>query len=243
MYERLFSSAEPRHAVVGEASVNYAFSHTAARNIHAYAPAARIVFMIRNPIDLAASAYGRAVYGGDETLTFDEALATEEARWAEACERAPAGMVPPPRRFYRRIAGIDTQLRRYLDTFGEGAVFVAAQEDLRTDPSSVWRPLLEFLNVDRSFEPRFGTVNETVAVRSASLQRLARLVPKAVRHRAVRAAPQAAERMLALNARVAPKAAMTPALRVRLRDELRDQVDELCAALDRDLTRIWPDFR
>ena len=74
-----FSECQGKPAV-GEASVNYLFFEKAAERIHDHFPEARLICMVRDPIDRIYSAYRKSVETGWEDLSFDEALEKEEER-------------------------------------------------------------------------------------------------------------------------------------------------------------------
>ena len=54
---------------VGEASTWYLSSQLAAAEIHAFAPTARIVMMLRNPVSWLHSLHSHLVFSGDEDIT------------------------------------------------------------------------------------------------------------------------------------------------------------------------------
>ena len=55
-YLRLFRKAEGQKAI-GEASVCYLWSESAAANIHRSVPNARIILVLRNPVEMVFSMY------------------------------------------------------------------------------------------------------------------------------------------------------------------------------------------
>ncbi len=52
--------------LIGEASVWYLFSKTAATEIKRFSPAARIVIMLRNPVEVLPSLHSQNLYNGNE---------------------------------------------------------------------------------------------------------------------------------------------------------------------------------
>ena len=100
-YLRLFDDATDDHLAVGEASVWYLYSATAARNIAAFDPAMRVIVMVRNPVELVPSLHSQLRYMLDEDEPDPErAWDLQEARAAgerPAADRPGAG-VPPVRR-------------------------------------------------------------------------------------------------------------------------------------------------
>ena len=81
-YLGLFAPAGDKKRI-GEASVYYMISHTAAQEIAAFNPAAHIIIMLREPVDMLHSLYHHLLYSGSETeATFEAALAAEPDRRA-----------------------------------------------------------------------------------------------------------------------------------------------------------------
>ena len=76
-YLTMFAGARPDQ-LTGEGSTWYLYSREAARNIHAANPQARIIVMLRHPVQMLYSLHGRRLYGGSEDLpSFGDALAAE----------------------------------------------------------------------------------------------------------------------------------------------------------------------
>jgi uncharacterized protein with GYD domain len=65
-YLHLFDDATDDHLAIGEASVWYLYSTTAARNIAAFDPAMRVIVMVRNPVELVPSLHSQLRYMLDE---------------------------------------------------------------------------------------------------------------------------------------------------------------------------------
>jgi len=80
-YERLFARADARHRAVGEASVWYLSSASAVKNILDYAPEAKFIVMLRNPVEMAPSLHEEQVFTGRENVTdFAKAWALQDVR-------------------------------------------------------------------------------------------------------------------------------------------------------------------
>jgi len=67
---RTTSNCSPAQAekVVGESSVYYLYSTSSAQGIREYEPDARIVIMLRNPVDMLYPYHGQLVFNGDEPI-------------------------------------------------------------------------------------------------------------------------------------------------------------------------------
>src|SRR5436189_26280 len=68
-----------RRAVVGEASPSYLFHPLAPERVARMLPEARLIALLRNPVDRAFSHYQHEVALGREQLSFEDALAGEFA--------------------------------------------------------------------------------------------------------------------------------------------------------------------
>lgn len=71
---------EERKSITGEASPDYLFHPHAASRMAEVVPQARLIMLLRNPVDRAYSNYHKEVRRGRETLGFEEAIEAEEAR-------------------------------------------------------------------------------------------------------------------------------------------------------------------
>jgi hypothetical protein len=238
-YLELFADAGARHPLEG--STWYLYSRRAAREIAAFAPEARIVVMLRDPVELLRSWHAHVVLLGlEEIESFEEALAAESDR--REGRRVPPG-TPVEKLLYREIPRFAEQLERYLAAFGAERVRVVLHEDFRADNRRVVADLFAFIGVDPAFEPSFETVNAHARVRSRMFRRLLERQPPLVR-RAVRSlVPHRTRHALrdalrSLNTTREPPAPIGESLAAALRREYADEVERLGALIGRDL-RHW----
>jgi len=239
-YVALFDAGEGR--LCGEASTNYLASTSAAREIHAFNPDARIIVALRNPVDFLPSYHMQQVFEGNEDLAdFAAALAAEPDR--RAGRRLPPRCLHPAALRYREAATFSVQLARWLDVFGRDAVHVVVFDDFVADAPAVMRALYAFLGVSPDFAPVLGVKNPSMTVRSRLLQRVLtdprlrrlgkRVIPEAVAARMGQAAVR-------LNARPEVRAPVPAALRAALVREFRPEVRRLGELVGRELSR-WSD--
>ena len=106
-YHRLFADAGP-HLMAGEASTNYLYSTTACSRIHESSAHARVLVILRDPVDRAYSEYWHFRRYGMEALTFDACIAEDDAR-------------DPHRRYIAR-GFYSHHVERYQRTFGADGV-------------------------------------------------------------------------------------------------------------------------
>lgn len=237
-YTSLFDAAGTATAV-GEASVRYLYSTTAAHEIAEFAPGARAIVMVRNPVDMMYSMHAELVFSGAEDVPdFAAALAAEAER--REGRRIPPGANKPSALFYRDSARFAGQIERYQAALGSENVHVIVYDDLRADTLETYRATLRFLAVADGFVPRMGVVNASKGPRSLALRRLVARPPGWLRG-AVRATLPAHRRkrlyraVKTLNARRQPRAPMDPTLRRQLTEEFRPEVERLGALIGRDL--------
>ena len=139
---------EAGHATaIGEASVSYLWSRTAARNIAAKIPDARIIVMLRSPAERAYSQYLQAVSAGLVRRSLRAQVQVHARN-----ESVQFGVLQP----WLEFGMYSEQVRRYLDAFPRGHVRVYLYQDYRRDPKATLRELFQFLEVDESFQPDFS---------------------------------------------------------------------------------------
>jgi len=162
-YEELFEQAVGFKAI-GEASTDYLYySKKSALNIKQHDPQAKIIIILRNPIDRAYSNFIWALKEGLESeRNFRRALDLEQAR-----REIGMGSV-----WHYKAKGLySSQVQDYLDVFNAHQVKIFLFEDLKEDASNVCRELFRFLRVD-SFLPDTSIAHNVSGVaRIAALQR------------------------------------------------------------------------
>jgi hypothetical protein len=138
--------AAKEHRRAGESSVWYLFSEQAAGEIKTFNPDARIIIMLRNPVEMLHSLYHQFRFDGNEHLpTFEEALAAEDDR--RAGRRLGRQHYLAQALAYRETACFSRQVDSYFKTFGRDRVHVIIYDDFAADPAAVYRRTLEFLEV------------------------------------------------------------------------------------------------
>ena len=243
-YMRLFRDAKPGQRV-GEASTWYLYSTSAAREIKEFSPDARIMVLLRNPVDVMYAQHSQLMFNAMEPISdFATALDAEEDR--RAGRRLPEWPINVENLFYRHSVRFAEQLERYFEVFGRDRVHVMLFDDLIRDGAGVVRGALEFLGVDPTLAAPPPTANESRRVKSPRLQRLIfmprilmPLAPMLRRFPLVRAMRT---RLLNMNSQAKPRAPMDPALRRRLLDEQAPEIERLGRLIGRDLS-AWRERR
>jgi hypothetical protein len=122
--------------VVGESSTNYSKRPRmpgAPERIAAFAPAARILYIMRDPVERTISHYWHAV--GQRKERRDLATALEEEP------------------HYREVSHYAFQLEPYLRLFGRERVHTLTLEELQSDAPAKLEGIFRWLGVDAGFAP------------------------------------------------------------------------------------------
>ena len=178
-----------QESAAGEATPSYLSVPYVAARIHDSLPKAKVIALLRNPVDRAYSAWWMRRARGMEPLSFAAAVGAErnaleagnvlagpdaEQAWKAHIASERAGDRPRIR-MYLQSGWYGTHLGRYLDQVGPGRLRVVVADDLAADSREVVRGLWEELGVDPDFHPPDrGRVNEALGHRAAPLLRIAR---------------------------------------------------------------------
>jgi hypothetical protein len=152
--------AEP---MVGEASPDYLFHPLAPARVAHDLPEAKLIVLLRNPIDRAFSHYWHQVKRGHETLSFPEAVAAEPERLAGELDRilSDPSYVSYERHHHSYLArGIYVdQLAAWLELIPRGRFLIERSEDFFSDPAVVFKRVLAFLGLPAFDLERYRTFN------------------------------------------------------------------------------------
>ena len=142
-YHKIFDDVKDERAI-GEASVLY-LSHTkAAERIRKYVPNAKLIAILRNPVDAAYSAFLMTRgFGIEPFRDFHDALQDQERRIRNNCFD---GVYLEPRFYYRHLT-------RYSSLFGREQLHIYLYDDFQDAPQQILKNIYQFLEVDDSFVP------------------------------------------------------------------------------------------
>jgi hypothetical protein len=129
----------------GEKSTSYCESEVAARRIAAHFPQARVIFLLREPIDRAVSNYWFSVRNGLETRPIGDAFRKEDSR------RDDYQTSVSPFTYVKRGLYIE-QIEMYEQFFPRDQIGIFLHERLTTSPETL-DSIYRFLGVDDTFNP------------------------------------------------------------------------------------------
>ncbi|MBA3473380.1 MAG: sulfotransferase domain-containing protein [Rubrobacter sp.] len=137
-------------SITGEATPRYLSHPSAPERMAKAIPWARLIALLRNPVDRAYSNYQHALRSALETRTFEEAVEAEEA-WLRGeegeAEREEPGAAGRPRFGYLREGIYVDHLKRWSGFFGEEQMLVLKSEDFFECESEVLKVVLDFIGL------------------------------------------------------------------------------------------------
>lgn len=149
--------------VTFEASGYYMFHPRAAERMGRDLPDARILMMLRDPVERAYSAWKHEHARGFETESFERSLELEEGRLAGEVERMWADDDYQSARHrhqaYRLRGQYAEQLVRMREFFPADRIHVIESESFFEHPEATYGGVLDFLGLDRVMPERFDRWN------------------------------------------------------------------------------------
>jgi len=159
-YESLFVQKES--VVYGEASVSYLFYENVAEDIKKYNPNAKIIIMLRNPIERAFSHYLMDYRLGLISDSFENVL-------AKISKHKNAHL------FYQQYIEVSKyakQIQRYLDFFKKENILFIDYEDFKKNVSKTVDQVYNFLNISTEFVADINTKHNTFIMPKNKIIRL-----------------------------------------------------------------------
>jgi hypothetical protein len=164
-YRALFAGVSDEKAI-GEASAWHLYVPESAYRIRQYVPEAKLIAILRNPVDRAYSHFlyrlAQGGQGGEPFTDFARALDAEEERVRERWG---------PSFHYKRMGFYHEQLKRYYELFEPEQIRVYLYEDLDEDACGVMQDMFQFLGVNDTTVPEILRHNVSGIPKSRTLQK------------------------------------------------------------------------
>lgn len=238
-YLGLFQKAG--NQLCGEGSVWSLFSKSAAKEIYDFNCNAKIIIMLRNPVDVIYSLHNQMVFDGyhEDIEDFKLALAAESDR--KKGLRIPKTCGRPQALIYTDVVKFTEQVQRYIDIFPEENINIIIYDDFKNNTSKVYHDTLNFLGVNPDFEPDIKVINASKRVKSKILQKFLVEQPSIVQFLSRHILPQSLRHntrtlLKSFNTRYQRSPSMDIELRRQLQAEFASEIEQLSNLLKRDLT-------
>lgn len=227
-YRELYSDVGDQRAV-GDASTSNLVVPGAAAAIAEDVPEAKIVVVLRHPVDRAFSHFRHfAVAGGEDLTNFADAVRAEASRQEEG--------FPFTYRYLGWSRYVE-QLRPFFDLFGRERVLVHLYDDLSSDAEAVVRSTFRFLAVeaDGPLAP-VGRSNEVIASTPVPVRPSSTGRPRGVLRHLVKRLPKGRWEQAMDATPVKPAPELDPAFRAELTEGFADEISQLEDLIGRDLS-------
>lgn len=163
-YRKNFPPNLSEGQIAGEASPYYLFHPHAPARAAEWLPQAKLIVMLRNPIERAYSHYQMMVRRGLESLPFAEALKAEPSRVEAEYERMrrEPRYESPNCSFYSYLKrGLYAeQLERWYRYFPADQILVLNSEEWFRNPAPLYREVLQFLGLPLREPETYAKLNE-----------------------------------------------------------------------------------
>lgn len=149
--------------ITGEATPYYLFHPMVPQRMYNVLPNAKLIILLRNPVDRAFSHYKHEVRRGNESLSFEEALKKEEVRLdgelKKIRENKEYQSINHQSHSYLSRGIYINQIKRWFNFFSGNQILILKSEDLFNNPSETYKRVLGFLGLRKFDLPDFKNFN------------------------------------------------------------------------------------
>lgn len=221
---------------IGQKRGDYLSCPWAAEKIKKFSPDAKIIMILRNPIDVMYSLHATMLYREtiEDIEDFEEALKMEKERK----EKYGYKVIPNkyhPHMLYRETVRYPQQVKRYFELFGERNVKVIIFDEYIKNKSVILKDILKFLDVDENFEIKHVNTNAGRKYRSRKIHS-AMMQNKFGIRGVLRNIPGIAKIYRKINNSEFKRNPLDPNLKKSLQIDLKNEIDELSLMLKKDLS-------
>lgn len=240
-YLSLFDKSTSNHIAIGEGSVFYLFSSVAVKNIYEFDPQAKIIVMLRNPVDLVYSFHSQLLFSADENeKNFEKA-------WRLQQIRQQGKQIPPQCREaaflqYAAMGKLGAQVEQLFTVFPPEQIKIIWFEDFVKSTKEVYDDVINFLGVPSDNRTDFIRINENKTHKLQAVGSFSEKPPAFLSNVALKVRDfLGIERLYildyirSLNTKIASRNPLKNELRAELTEEFADDIKKLSKFLNKDL--------
>lgn len=234
-YLKLYQGMKSEKAA-GEATPSYLYSRQAAEQIKFHLPQAKLIAILRNPVDRILSQYSRKALEGKKAKPLMEAIAEDNCGSIDYHDLGYSLTAQDiSRGFYA------AHLRKYFEIFPNEQMKIVLFDDLCDNPQDLLKEIFTFLKVDAHFLPDTSIrYNETAKPSNPLLKAFLERFPKKTRSRIKILVPDAWRRMYYEKIRsrhqVSQRLSLSQEERQKILLAYRDDILQLQDLIHRDLS-------
>lgn len=243
-YLKLFDNADPdRHTAIGEGSTTYMQSRVAIGELMRFNPDAKVIAMLRNPVEMVHAMHGELVrHFLEDERDFERAWRLQENRRRGLS--LPAQDRMDHQLQYADVASLASQVERLFEHVPVGQRKIVVFDDFVADTAAVYREILSFLKLPDDGRTDFPKVHAAKVFRNEFVGKLYHsppgfLEPLVSRFRKWFMGSRGPIRLVLskMASKEKKRASLNPDFRSELIEYFREDVDKLSGILDRDLSR------
>lgn len=157
--------------VIGESSVFYIISEVALQRIKTNSPDAKIIVVVRHPVEMAESWHHYLKFRNrEDTNDAWESIKLQDER--KKLNNLPPIVNSPIHLNYDEILNIKKHHEKLFSIFKKKNVFLIKYEDLKKDEKNITKQIFRFLEVDDTFQPEFVHQNVSAKVKHERLKKI-----------------------------------------------------------------------
>lgn len=160
-YLRLFLNASDEETMCGDASAWYLYSREAIPNIREFDPQAKIIAMVRNPVDMVPSLHGMLLHNfAENEEDIERAWELQSLRCAgKGFARDRNKRFDPKTCLYTDVCKLGVQIERLFDVFPREQVHIIVFDDFVSDTKTCYENVLDFLQLPSDGRTEFPPEN------------------------------------------------------------------------------------
>ncbi len=166
-----------KYKIICDASIFYMFSKIAIENIYKFNPDAKLLVMIRNPLEMVPSFHRQILFTLDEDQErFYDALVLEKDRVNN--QNVPKHCRSKKLLEYSNIAKYGEQLNNIFEFFPRKNVKIILFDEFAKDNKLSYKEVLRFLDVPDDNKEDFPRVNDAKKAKSKIINRIVNRPPR-----------------------------------------------------------------
>lgn len=244
LYLNLFKDCQEHHLAIGEASVYYLCSDSALEKIYKFNPKAKIIVMLRNPIELVYSYHSQLLYNtGEDEPDFAKAWQLQAAR--REGKYIPKNCKNPKALQYKSVGQLGSQVEHLLKIFPEQQVNLILFDDFKESTKAIYEEVLSFLNVPKDQRNDFPVINYNKKHKVSWIGKFTERTPPLFMQISNRIKKSLKiesfgiiEQIRQINSQPFQRIPLKPAFEAYLKNEYQEEVEKLSKIIGKDL-QYW----
>lgn len=244
-YLKLFQESSHEHLAIGEASTGYLYSPVAINNIYKFNKDAKIIVMLRNPVEMVYSLHSELLLNLNENEPdFEKAWRLQDSR--RKGQNIPKCCYKPslPLLQYAKVAKYSAQIERLFNIFPREQIKVILFDDFKKSTRSIYEDVLAFLEVPSDGKTEFPIVNPHTTVHFRLLKYIIRRInilfiikfKKIIGMENDIIVPKILTLLSATNGKMEQRKSLSSSFRSELINEFKDDIEKLSLLLNKDLS-------